>query len=127
MPEFDPQSNHQKSNAVENKTARTMGMTFEQSRLIVRDEEDFNYPLLSSSFEPPVVNIHAGERIGWNVVLPVSSTRLWWLSDHLLMPAWSPYRKALSIGDLFIAGGAFWFLWSLADPERTTEQKRSLE
>ena len=70
---------------------------------------------------------HVGERIGWNVVLPVSSTRLWWLSDHLLMPAWSPYRKALSIGDLFIAGGAFWFLWSLADPERTTEQKRSLE
>jgi hypothetical protein len=68
-----------------------------------------------------------GERIGWNVVLPVSSTRLWWLSDHLLMPAWSPYRKALSIGDLLIAGGAFWFLWSLGGPQRTAEQKRSLE
>jgi hypothetical protein len=54
-----------------------------------------------------------GERIGWSVILPAADTRLWWLSDRLLTPAWMPYRKALSVGDLFIAAGAFWFLWTL--------------
>jgi hypothetical protein len=68
-----------------------------------------------------------GERVGWSVVLPVSATRLWWLSDQLLMPAWFPYRKALSVGDVFIAGGAFWLLWTLGDPEERVEVKRSQE
>jgi len=67
-----------------------------------------------------------GDRVGWNVVLPVTNTRLWWLSDHLLLPAWFPYRKALSIGDLLIAAGAFWHLWALGAPKRV-EEKRSLE
>ena len=40
-----------------------------------------------------------------------------WLSDHLLVSAWFPYRKALSVGDLFIAAGAFWFLWTLGAPQ----------
>ena len=66
-----------------------------------------------------------GERVGWNVVLPDTATRLWWLSDHLLLPAWFPYRKALSVGDILIAFGAFWFLWALGGPERTLEEKRS--
>lgn len=68
-----------------------------------------------------------GERVGWNVVLPDTATRLWWLSDHLLLPAWFPYRKALSVGDILIAFGAFWFLWALGGPERTLEEKRSSE
>jgi hypothetical protein len=68
-----------------------------------------------------------GERVGWNVVLPIANTRLWWLSDHLLMPDWFPYRKALSLGDALIAAGAFWYLWSLGGPERIAEEKRSLE
>jgi hypothetical protein len=68
-----------------------------------------------------------GERVGWNVVLPKTSTRLWWLSDHLLLPAWFPSRKALSTGDVLIAVGAFWYLWSLGGPEQTTQEKRRLE
>jgi hypothetical protein len=67
-----------------------------------------------------------GERVGWNIVLPVTDTRLWWLSDHLLLPAWFPYRKALSIGDVLIAVGAFWYLWALGGPEQE-EEKRSSE
>jgi hypothetical protein len=62
-----------------------------------------------------------GDRIGWNVVLPVEATGLWWLSDHLLMPAWLPYRKALSVGDICIAIGAFWLLWTSARPLRVGE------
>jgi len=54
-----------------------------------------------------------GDRLGWNVVLPTAATRLWWLSDQLLLPAWFPYRKALSVGDVSIAVGAFWLLWAL--------------
>jgi hypothetical protein len=62
-----------------------------------------------------------GERVGWNTVLPATDTRLWWLSDHLLLPAWFPLRKALSIGDVLIAAGAFWYLWALGGPEQEKE------
>lgn len=61
----------------------------------------------------PPGNWEIGDRIGWSIILPVSNTRLWWLSDQILMPAWFPGRKALSLGDLLIAAGAFWLLWSL--------------
>jgi hypothetical protein len=67
-----------------------------------------------------------GERVGWNIVLSVTDTRLWWLSDHLLLPAWFPVRKALSIGDVLIAVGAFWYLWALGGPGQE-EEKRSSE
>jgi hypothetical protein len=68
--------------------------------------------------DTPVDAWQVGERVGWNSVLPVTDTRLWWLSDHLLLPAWFPLRKALSIGDVLIAAGAFWYLWALGGPEQ---------
>jgi hypothetical protein len=54
-----------------------------------------------------------GERlgIGKDIVLPVEETRMWWLSDRFLLPAWFPYRVAFSLGDVFIFLGAFWSLW----------------
>jgi hypothetical protein len=67
--------------------------------------------------DQPVGTWQDGERIGWSIILSRSRTQLWWLSDHLLMPAWMPYRKALSVGDLLIALGAFWLLWTLGAPE----------
>lgn len=56
-----------------------------------------------------------GERLGAgkDIVLPEEATRLPWLSDYFLLPAWSPRRAAFSLGDVIIASGAFWFLWSL--------------
>ncbi len=67
-----------------------------------------------------------GHRLGTgkDVVLPVAATRLWWLSDRFLLPAWFPYRAAFSAGDVLIAGGAFWLLWALGgQPQRKTLEK----
>jgi hypothetical protein len=58
-----------------------------------------------------------GHRLGSgkDVVLPIVTTRLWWLGDRFLLPTWFLYRVAFSLGDVFIAGGAFWFLWMLGE------------
>jgi len=75
----------------------------------------------------PLEAWQVGMRLGWNVILPVADMRLRWLSDYILPPAWFPIRKALSVGDILIASGAFWFLWALGGGERqTTHPKTSL-
>jgi hypothetical protein len=55
-----------------------------------------------------------GERVGWSkdILLLPAETRLWWLSDCFLLPAWLPQRAAFSLGDIFIAVGIFWVLWT---------------
>jgi hypothetical protein len=60
-----------------------------------------------------------GQRLweGKDVVLTIEATRLWWLSDRLLTPDWLPFQVAFSIGDIFIAVGAFWLLCSAGGPE----------
>jgi uncharacterized membrane protein YeaQ/YmgE (transglycosylase-associated protein family) len=52
-----------------------------------------------------------GSRLGTgkDIVLAVDQTRLWWLSDRFLLPL--PGRDAaFSLGDVFIAAGAFFML-----------------
>ena len=69
-----------------------------------------------------VANWIIGERLwtGKNIVLPMSSTHFWWLSDYFRLPAGIyPYRVAYSLGDVFIALGAFWLLWSRNDLEHS--------
>jgi hypothetical protein len=60
----------------------------------------------------------AGERfiLGKDIVLPEAITRFAFLSDRFLLPGWFPFQAAFSLGDILIALGAFWLLWSLGGP-----------
>ncbi len=69
--------------------------------------------------EDRLLDIQPASRIGAkDILLRPQDTRFEWLADRFLPPAWSPYQVAFSLGDVFIALGAFWLL---AKPESSVQ------
>jgi hypothetical protein len=46
------------------------------------------------------------------IVLPAEETQLEWLADRFTVPDQLPIQFAFSLGDIFLAVGAFWVLWA---------------
>lgn len=63
----------------------------------------------------PVDSWQVGQRLGFSkdMVLEPENTSLWLLSDRFSLPDWVSYPVAFSIGDVLIALGIIWLLWSL--------------
>ena len=59
-----------------------------------------------------------------DILLTPEQTRLEWLADRYLPPAWSPYQVAFSLGDVFLAFGVFWVLASQKLPTPTLQPER---
>ena len=59
-----------------------------------------------------------------NILLLYENTRLAFLSDSILLPAWFPWTRALSPGDLLIALGVFWLL-AVESPAKPNPQEFS--
>lgn len=51
-----------------------------------------------------------------DILLPISETKMWWFSDRFLLPSQFPFGAAFSFGDIFVAIGTFWMLWSQGKP-----------
>jgi hypothetical protein len=70
-------------------------------------------PQTASRFVPQSIlqDIATGTRFGLkDILLQPGHTRLEWLADRFLPPAWFPYQVAFSLGDVFLALGVFCFL-----------------
>jgi hypothetical protein len=69
-----------------------------------------------------LLDIPLGSRIGpKDILLRPQDTHFEWLADRFLTPAWFPYQAAFSLGDVFIAIGAFRML---AKPGPSTQSNK---
>jgi len=77
----------------------------------------------------PELAWQVGERLGTgkDIVLNAEATKLWFLSDRfILLPDGLGFQVVYSLGDVFIAAGAVWLLWSLGGPRKTQDTAQSL-
>jgi hypothetical protein len=82
-------------------------------------------PQTASALLPANVlaKLQVGDRFGYgkDILLTTEKTNLVWLSDRFLLPSWSSYQVAFSLGDLLVASGAFWLLSTQEKPLTRTK------
>jgi len=78
------------------------------------------YPEVS----PSVWQIGSRPGMSKNILLLYEDTHLAFLSDSILLPAWFPWTRALSPGDLLIVLGVFWLL-AVESPAKPNPQELS--
>lgn len=68
-----------------------------------------------------------GQRLGYgkDIILAPEMTRLWFLSDRFMLPDWLNYPVAFSLGDVFIAAGVIWLLWTLGGKTKVKIQEKT--
>ncbi len=69
-----------------------------------------------------------GQRLGYgkDIVLTPEMTKLGFLSDRFLLPPIGNLRVAFSLGDVFIAIGVIWLLWSLGGTPGSIKKEKTL-
>jgi len=86
-------------------------------------------PQTASRLVPPtaVQSMALGSRFGAgkDILLLPQDTRLECLADRFLLPEGFPYQVAFSLGDIFIALGAFWLFARQGTPPRLRYQRVS--
>ncbi len=77
--------------------------------------------------DPSSAGWMVGERLGTgkDIVLPIEQTKLEFLSDRFRTPDNPYYRVAFSVGDVLIALGAFWLLWSVGGQVEPNSRKET--
>jgi len=50
---------------------------------------------------------------------------MWFLSDRFMLPGWLQYPVAFSLGDVFIALGIVWLLWTLGGKAKEKLQEKT--
>jgi len=80
-------------------------------------------PELAAKLSPGTA-LEIGQRFGQSkdIVLPMPITRLEWLSDRFFI-ATGLTRIAFSLGDIFIAAGAFWVIQTLGTSKTQNSQE----
>lgn len=68
-----------------------------------------------------------GQRLGYgkDIILTPEMTRFWFFSDRFVLPDWMKYHVAFSLGDVFIALGVVWLLWTLGGKIRENKQEKT--
>jgi hypothetical protein len=68
-----------------------------------------------------------GQRLGTgkDIVLNQKDTLLAFLSDRLILPDFLHSSIAFSVGDVLIAVGVIWLLWSMGGPARDSKEEKN--